>query len=101
MDPADLRTVIECAELAPSVHNTQPWTCHVVGDTIEIRADRDRDSPVLDPRGRELTISCGAAIEFGYTAVRGLGWDCDVAAACQTGRPRPAGRFADRRAAAD
>jgi hypothetical protein len=78
MDPTDLRTVVECAELAPSVHNTQPWTWHVLADTLEIRADRDRSLPVLDPRGRELTVSCGAAIEFGYTAVRGLGWDCDV-----------------------
>jgi hypothetical protein len=79
MDSEDLRTVIECAELAPSVHNTQPWSCRVVGTTIEIRADRDRALPVLDPHGRELTISCGAAIEFGYTAIRGLGWDCVVA----------------------
>jgi hypothetical protein len=79
MDAEDLRTVIACAELAPSVHNTQPWTWRGEGDHIEVRADRSRGLPVLDPRGRELTISCGAAIEFGITAVRGLGWDCDVA----------------------
>jgi nitroreductase len=78
MNPADLRTVIECAELAPSVHNTQPWTWHVGENTIEVRADRSRGLAVLDPHGRELTISCGAAIEFALTAVRGLGWDCDV-----------------------
>jgi nitroreductase len=78
MDPEDLATVIECAELAPSVHNSQPWTCRAVGDTIEIRADRGRGLAVMDPRGRELTISCGAAIEFGYIAVRGLGWDCEA-----------------------
>jgi hypothetical protein len=100
MDPTDLRTVIECAELAPSVHNTQPWTCHVAGDTLEIRADRDRSLAVLDPRGRELTVSCGAAIEFGYTAIRGLGWECeahllpdqydaDLLAVLAIGAPRP------------
>jgi hypothetical protein len=79
MDPEDLASVIECAELAPSVHNTQPWTCTVSGDTIEIRADRQRGLEVLDPSGRELTISCGAAIEFAGIAVRGLGWDCTTA----------------------
>lgn len=78
MDADDLRTVIECAELAPSVHNTQPWTWRVSGSTLEVRADRDRSLAVLDPRGRELTISCGAAIEFAYAAVRGLGWECSV-----------------------
>jgi hypothetical protein len=78
MDAADLRTVVECVGLAPSVHNTQPWSCQVVGTTIEIRADRSRALAVIDPHGRELTISCGAAIEFGYIAVRGLGWECKV-----------------------
>jgi hypothetical protein len=78
MDASDLRTVIECAELAPSVHNTQPWAWRAEGNTVEVRADRSRALPVLDPRGRELTISCGAAIEFAVTAIRGLGWECDV-----------------------
>jgi hypothetical protein len=78
MEPQDLRTVIECAELAPSVHNTQPWTWLVASSALELRADRDRGLAVLDPHGRELTISCGAAIEFAYTAVRGLGVDCSV-----------------------
>lgn len=101
MDPEDLRTVIECAELAPSVHNTQPWTWRISGSTVEVRADRDRGLAVLDPRGRELTISCGAAIEFAYAAVRGLGWECavqllpdpadaDLLATLQIGARRPA-----------
>jgi nitroreductase len=75
MDLEDVATVIECAELAPSVHNTQPWKLAVSGDTIAIRADRDRALSTLDPTGRELTISCGAAVEFAAIAVRGLGWE--------------------------
>jgi nitroreductase len=78
MDDQDLATVLECAQLAPSVHNTQPWTLVVSGDTIAVRADRDRGLAVLDPTSRELTISCGAAIELAETAARGLGWDCTV-----------------------
>jgi nitroreductase len=78
MDRDDLSTIVECAKLAPSVHNTQPWSFTATGDTVDIRADRRRGLPVLDPDGRELTVSCGAAVEFGYLAVRGLGRDCDV-----------------------
>jgi nitroreductase len=76
MDDQDLATVLDCAQLAPSVHNTQPWTFVVDGDTIAVRADRDRGLAVLDPTSRELAISCGAAIELAAIAVRGLGWQC-------------------------
>jgi hypothetical protein len=78
MNRSDLKAIIECAKLAPSVHNTQPWSFTTTGDTIGIRADRRRGLPVLDPDGRELTVSCGAAVEFGYVAVRGLGRECTV-----------------------
>jgi hypothetical protein len=78
MNRSELRAVIECAKLAPSVHNTQPWSFTLAGDTIGIRADRRRGLPVLDPDGRELTISCGAAVEFGYVAMRGLDRECTV-----------------------
>jgi hypothetical protein len=60
MNTTDLKSVIKCAELAPSVHNTQPWSFMTSPEFIEIRADRARGLPVLDPAGRELTVSCGA-----------------------------------------
>jgi nitroreductase len=78
MNRSDLKIIVECAKLAPSVHNTQPWSFTTTGDTIGIRADRRRGLPVQDPDGRELTISCGAAVEFGYVAVRGLDRECTV-----------------------
>jgi hypothetical protein len=78
MNTTDLKSVIACAELAPSVHNTQPWSFTTSPESMEIRADRSRGLPVLDPTGRELTVSCGAAIEFGYLAIRGLGRECSV-----------------------
>jgi hypothetical protein len=78
MKSTDLRSVIECAELAPSVHNTQPWSFTTSPDSVAVRADRTRGLPVLDPAGRELTVSCGAAIEFGYLAIRGLDRECTV-----------------------
>lgn len=76
--PTDLETIITNAGMAPSVHNTQPWSFVASDNAIEIRADRQRGLAVLDPRGRQLTISCGAALEFAYLTVRGLGRDATV-----------------------
>ena len=54
--------------LAPSIHNTQPWSFRIQNNnTIELYADRKRALPVLDPMGRELTISCG--IVLGYLQI--------------------------------
>lgn len=50
------------AALAPSVHNTQPWRFIVADDVLEIRSDMSRHLAVLDPRGRQLMISCGCAL---------------------------------------
>ncbi|TAM91101.1 MAG: hypothetical protein EPN43_04780 [Jatrophihabitans sp.] len=50
------------ALLAPSIHNTQPWRFVLTGDALEIRADPSRRLDVLDPRGRQLVISCGCAL---------------------------------------
>jgi hypothetical protein len=78
MRPEELDTVVSSAGRAPSVLNTQPWTIHAAADVIDVRADRRRALAVLDPQGRQLTVSCGAAIEFARLAVRGVGWDCET-----------------------
>lgn len=60
---ADLAYVLaQAARLAPSVHNTQPWTFTALPDGLAIRQDPDRALPSLDPHGRLRTISCGAAV---------------------------------------
>ena len=69
----DLAVIIECASLAPSVHNTQPWRLQPDGDGIDVLADPSRQLDFLDPTSRQLQISCGAAIEFGYLAARAAG----------------------------
>lgn len=57
-----LRHLLNYALLAPSSHNTQPWLFRVVGDAVELYADRTRGLVVADPDDRELTVSCGAAL---------------------------------------
>lgn len=51
------------AVLAPSPHNTQPWSWSIADGVVELRADRSRTLTISDPDGRELTIGCGAALE--------------------------------------
>ena len=58
----DLEEAIAAAVRAPSVLNTQPWLFVAGDDVIELRADLRRALPALDPLGRALTISCGAAL---------------------------------------
>lgn len=69
-----VRRLIELACRAPSVHNTQPWRWRIGrDDSIELYADRARQLPVADPAGRNLTISCGAALHHLIVAGRATG----------------------------
>ena len=68
-----LRHVVGYAVLAPSAHNTQPWRFRVTEAGIELHADRTRALGVSDPDGRELAISCGAALFHLRVALRRFG----------------------------
>jgi nitroreductase len=69
--------LIGIAARAPSLHNTQPWRFTVSGDAIELRADADRQL-LVDPDGREMVISCGAALYGLRLAVRSRGYRPEV-----------------------
>jgi hypothetical protein len=66
------------AARAPSIFNSQPWRWRIADDTAELRADRGRQLRVVDPDGRLLTISCGAALHHARTALDGDGYAADV-----------------------
>lgn len=83
-DPSPTR-VVELACRAPSVHNTQPWRWRVSGDRVELHADRSRQLGVADPAGRNLLLSCGAALHHARVAAASLGYDATL-----TRRPDPA-----------
>jgi nitroreductase len=53
---------LRAAVAAPSIHNTQPWRFRVRDHYIDVFADQSRRLLVIDPRGRELLISVGAAL---------------------------------------
>ena len=68
------RHVVAEAVWAPSVNNTQPWRFVVGPDHISLRADPERRFDVVDPDGREMMISCGAALFTARLALRSLGY---------------------------
>jgi hypothetical protein len=74
----DWAAVVAAAVRAPSIHNTQPWIFVAGPDRLDVRLDRGRALPVLDPTGRQQVISCAIAAEFAVVALRASGAEAGV-----------------------
>jgi len=85
------RYLIATAARAPSVHNTQPWRFRVSETAIDLYCDPRRRLRA-DPMGREMLVSCGAALFGLRLAVRSLGYQPVVELLPEQGRPRPLAR---------
>ena len=88
----EIRQIVAQAVLAPSIHNTQPWrfVAHRGGADevrLEVYADRSRSVAVVDPTGRQLTISCGVAVEFAVLSARAAGQDVALDAFAEPTEP--------------
>ena len=68
-----VRTALRLALRAPSVHNCQPWRWLVGPASVHLYADGARQLPATDPHGRDLLISCGAALDHLLVALASLG----------------------------
>jgi hypothetical protein len=79
--------VVAAAVWAPSVHNTQPWWFRARGQQISLHADPGRQLLVADPAGREMMISCGAALFTARLALRSLGYIPDTRVLPDPARP--------------
>lgn len=84
---SEVRSVVETAIAAPSVHNMQPWLFAVRPDGLDVLVDTRRTLPRQDPDGRELVLSCAAASLHAQLAVRGLGRACRAHLLPDPGRP--------------
>jgi hypothetical protein len=81
------RQAVVRAILAPSVHNTQPWRFVISNNTLEIHADPTRRLRVLDPTGRQMTISCGCALFNARVTLAAAGYDATVERFPDASRP--------------
>src|SRR5262245_18588517 len=57
-----LRQCLEAAIAAPSIHNSQPWRFRAHEHGVDVLVDRSRRLDVIDPTGREMLLSVGAAV---------------------------------------
>ena len=72
---------------APSIHNTQPWRWVYRPGVLELYADRARQLPALDPDGRSVLLSCGAALELARLGFAAAGWQTEVDRLPDPGQP--------------
>ncbi len=68
-----LHEAIELAVRAPSIHNSQPWRFHLSDGRVDLYADLDRWLPATDADGRDLLLSCGAALHHLRIALANAG----------------------------
>jgi Nitroreductase family len=72
-ESAQLAFLLRYAILAPSTHNSQPWTFRLRDAAIEIWSDATRILERIDPDRRQLFMSCGAALANVRIAMRRFG----------------------------
>ncbi len=71
--------ILYLASLAPSGHNTQPWTVKILEPKHWIiNSDKKRWLPAVDPENRELLLSIGAFIENLILAAGTFGYSVDI-----------------------
>ncbi|MDN4175392.1 hypothetical protein QWY28_20670 [Nocardioides sp. SOB77] len=99
----ELAALVGLACRAPSVHNTQPWLWRVEAaeapdaGTVELYADPARRLPAADPTGRNLLLSCGAALHHLRVGAAAHGWSAAVDRLPDVRRPELLARVSLRR----
>ncbi len=86
-DEFTVRTAVAMAVRAPSVHNSQPWYWRIGHSSLHLYADPDRLLHETDPDGRDLILSCGAALHHLRIGFAALGWTAEVHRLPNPGEP--------------
>ncbi|MBJ8341271.1 nitroreductase family protein [Antrihabitans sp. YC3-6] len=87
VDVATIEALIETACRAPSLHNSQPWKWVIDGKKVHLYADDERLLPITDNSGRQLSISCGAALDHLRVAAAGTDLDSHITRFPDPGAP--------------
>ncbi|MCR5024148.1 MAG: hypothetical protein K6A90_07445 [Lachnospiraceae bacterium] len=76
----EMQDILFLASLAPSSHNIQSWKAEVYPEKemIEIKTDRVRSLPQVDPLNRETAISLGCYVETLELAFKAYGYETKV-----------------------
>jgi hypothetical protein len=75
---AALADIVELACRAPSLHNSQPWRWVFEHATLHLFADHTRIGHRTDCAGREVILSCGAALDHLQMSAAAAGWTTTV-----------------------
>ena len=78
IDRRTVRSAVELAARAPSVHNSQPWRWRIGDRTVHLHADLRRWLPVTDADGRDLLLSLGAVLHHLRVALAASGLHATV-----------------------
>jgi nitroreductase len=84
--------LLRYAILAPSSHNSQPWSFSLERDGVAIVPDLRRWLPEADPDQRELYLSLGCALENLLIAAEHFGFGHEVVYPAEADRRGPAAR---------
>lgn len=73
-----MRAALALACRAPSVHNSQPWRWRMAEHSVHLYRDPSRSLRSVDATGRDVVISCGAALNHLRIALAAEGWRAEV-----------------------
>ncbi|SNS56954.1 Acg family FMN-binding oxidoreductase [Rhodococcoides kyotonense] len=92
-DSAVVAMLVDLACRAPSVHNSQPWRWKYSNGFLDMFSDRTRLLDVIDPDGRQMLISCGAALDHLQKAAEASRWTAEIETLPTPGGPRHLARI--------
>lgn len=82
-----LEQAVVAALRAPSIFNTQPWRWVVDNATASLFASRSRQLEAVDPDGRLMMVSCGAALHHALVVLAAAGQVTEVSRLPEQNRP--------------
>ncbi|MCY0609934.1 FMN-binding protein Acg, partial [Klebsiella pneumoniae] len=73
-----IKSAVQLACRAPSLHNSQPWRWIAEDHTVALFLDKDRVLYATDHSGREALLGCGAVLDHFRVAMAAAGTTANV-----------------------